>query len=352
MQLEKPIKIIDRTLLYLAPNAKTAYISEYFKYMLETGVKLFEVDKSFKHFGFVDSRNVLLRLNHKTDISYGKANKIKRFILDHTKIINEEFCADDLVGLNLILDIPLSEDEIFDEDFISKAIASAGVLVIAGCNVKTIRISNVKELIPEKYLQVLLSSLERHHITLDLCCSNALYLATTIAISSISANVSIISGSFSGISKSKDTTEQVCENTCIEEVMASLNVFTGKNKFNLTSLQKIKKFYELATNYSIEKYKPILGRDIFKYESGIHANAITKSPDTYEPFNPQNVGLERELCIGKHSGTEAIRQILLSKGVCASAEKLQDILEKVRAISIKQKSSISASQLYELAFDF
>ena len=45
---------------------------------------------------------------------------------------------------------------------------------------------------------------------------------------------------------------------------------------------------------------------MFRHESGIHADGALKDPKNYEAFDPAEVGLERQIVIGKHSGKAAI----------------------------------------------
>ncbi|MBI3753251.1 MAG: hypothetical protein HY266_04295, partial [Deltaproteobacteria bacterium] len=47
--------------------------------------------------------------------------------------------------------------------------------------------------------------------------------------------------------------------------------------------------------------KPIVGDMAFSHESGIHVDGILKEPSNYEPFQPEEAGATRQICIGKHS---------------------------------------------------
>ncbi len=46
-------------------------------------------------------------------------------------------------------------------------------------------------------------------------------------------------------------------------------------------------------------------RNMFAHESGIHADGVIKNPKTYEIFSPDEVGLVRQIVVGKHSGSQA-----------------------------------------------
>lgn len=67
--------------------------------------------------------------------------------------------------------------------------------------------------------------------------------------------------------------------------------------------------------------KPIVGGNAFAHESGIHVAGILRDPRTYEPFPPEEVGLERVLVVGKHSGSRGLQHVLASLGVIATHEE-------------------------------
>jgi len=85
---------------------------------------------------------------------------------------------------------------------------------------------------------------------------------------------------------------------------------------------------------------PIVGLNIFAHESGIHGDGVLKNPLTYEAFRPEEVGLERQIVIGKHSGSAAIKSKFMEYGVELSDEDAQEILARCRQMAIDKKRSL------------
>ena len=54
-------------------------------------------------------------------------------------------------------------------------------------------------------------------------------------------------------------------------------------------------------------WHPIVGRNIFSHESGIHSNGSIRFG---EPFPPELLQSTREIIIGKHSGKNALKHVL------------------------------------------
>jgi homocitrate synthase NifV len=72
----------------------------------------------------------------------------------------------------------------------------------------------------------------------------------------------------------------------------------------------------------------------------------------YEPYSPEEVGTNRKIIIGKHSGRHTIQQILVSKGLEVDDKSAADILEIVRATSIGLKRSLSENELIYIYQDY
>ncbi len=97
-------------------------------------------------------------------------------------------------------------------------------------------------------------------------------------------------------------------NASTEEVIMAMRL-AARHKPNrdLTVLPHMTRMYEKFMNKPVSSKKPIIGKNIFQVEAGIHADGLKKNPATYEAYDPGCVGQQSELVIGKHSGTKAIK---------------------------------------------
>jgi 2-isopropylmalate synthase len=69
------------------------------------------------------------------------------------------------------------------------------------------------------------------------------------------------------------------------------------------------------------------------HESGIHAAGVIENSETFEPgvMTPEMVGAEREVVLGKHSGTHAVRQHLVDEGYDPTDSEVLEVTKKVKA---------------------
>lgn len=94
--------------------------------------------------------------------------------------------------------------------------------------------------------------------------------------------------------------------------------------------------------------KALIGPDVFAHESGIHVDGIVKDPATYEVIPPEEVGQQRKLVIGKHSGAASLQIRFSQWGIRLSREEASRLLESVRGLVQEQKGPLSDRQLTEL----
>lgn len=138
-------------------------------------------------------------------------------------------------------------------------------------------------------------------------------------------------------------------NSALEEVVMALKYLE-----NLDLHIDTKRFHEVtdyvmrAAGRTIPAWKPIVGSNMFAHESGIHADGVIKNPKTYEVFSPDEVGLERQIVVGKHSGSKTIELKLAEFGIIVSREDAAAILPAVRAKSVLLNRSLFDKELVGL----
>ncbi|XTZ12530.1 MAG: homocitrate synthase/isopropylmalate synthase family protein, partial [cyanobacterium endosymbiont of Rhopalodia inflata] len=95
-------------------------------------------------------------------------------------------------------------------------------------------------------------------------------------------------------------------------------------------------------------WKAVVGDNVFSHESGIHAHGVLKNPQTYEPFSPEEIGWQRRLVVGKHSGRHLVANLLKQHGITLDREEAQFVLDAVRNLSVQMKRSLTVDELLNL----
>lgn len=190
----------------------------------------------------------------------------------------------------------------------------------------------------EKYFTEIIHLLPRS--TIILCPENTYGCASALAMQWATEYGSNITTSFAGCKN----------NAATEEVLMALRLAVRhKPNRDLTVLPLLTGLYEKFIGKSVGNKKPIIGKNIFKVEAGIHADGIHKNPATYEAYDPSIVGGRTELVIGKHSGRVAIKLKLEELRIPEPEEGiLISLLDCVKTVCSEERKSLSDAEFLKL----
>ncbi|TQL18115.1 homocitrate synthase NifV [Zymomonas mobilis] len=171
-------------------------------------------------------------------------------------------------------------------------------------------------------------------------------LATANSLAAIKAGASGVSVTVLGLGERAG-------NASLEQVVMGASHLAGK-KINIRpdKLYDLAQYVAQAAGRKIPPDKAIVGEAVFQHESGIHVAGLLSNPDSYEAFDPQKLGRQREIVLGKHSGRAAIRHALSLLGIKAQEDMIQNLLAAVKTQATNQKRSIGLSEVAMLHSHF
>lgn len=136
-------------------------------------------------------------------------------------------------------------------------------------------------------------------------------------------------------------------NAALEEVVMGTRHLLGRDTgVDTTSLLGISRLVEQASGRNVSFNKSIVGGGVFTHESGIHTDGIAKHPATYEGFDPAELGRERSVVLGKHSGSQSVRQAYDALGLNVAEQLVPLLLTRIRHFAVRHKQAPGASDLY------
>ncbi len=155
-------------------------------------------------------------------------------------------------------------------------------------------------------------------------CHNDFGMALSNSISGLLAGATAVSTTVNGIGERAG-------NASLEELVMALKIIYDLDLgFNIEHFYELSKLVEDLTNVKVPENKPIVGRNVFRHESGIHVDAVIEEPLTYEPFLPEMIGHHRRIVLGKHSGCRAVKAKLNECGIEVTTDELCKIVEQVK----------------------
>ena len=136
-------------------------------------------------------------------------------------------------------------------------------------------------------------------------------------------------------------------NTSLEEVVMAMR--TRPDIYDVqTRIDSPQIFRTSQTVYNIIGQpapinKPIVGRNAFLHESGIHQHGVLSNKKTYEILTPESVGVRvNNIVLGKHSGKHAFESRLKEMGYELGYEELLRCFEEFKILCDKKKDVTDA----------
>jgi isopropylmalate/homocitrate/citramalate synthase len=157
-------------------------------------------------------------------------------------------------------------------------------------------------------------------------------LATINSVTGLLNGADVVSTTITGVGERAG-------NASFEEVVMALEkLYKFKTNMNISKLLAYSKTIQNLTGICLDNMRPIVGDNIFAHESGIHVKAIKNNPDSYEPYNPKEVGQRRKIYLGKHSGLESVRSVLNTYNKEVSTENIQKVRKYIDVIISNSKN--------------
>ncbi|MDF5731987.1 MAG: homocitrate synthase [Rhizonema sp. PD38] len=183
-----------------------------------------------------------------------------------------------------------------------------------------------------------------HHlfIPIEMHTHNDFGLAMANSLAGIEAGALSVNTTVNGIGERAG-------NAALEEIVMALKcIYKVQTGIDTKKLLELSRLVAKAANWPVPPWKAIVGENTFAHESGIHAHGVLKNPSTYEPFAPEDVGWERRLVVGKHSGRHLVLSVLQEHGITLSQPQIQSLLDAVKHQAVQVKRSLTVEELLNL----
>jgi 2-isopropylmalate synthase len=182
------------------------------------------------------------------------------------------------------------------------------------------------------------------NVQLSIHCHDDLGNAVSNSLTAIKSGATQVECTINGIGERAG-------NASLEEIV--MNLVTRKDYYKKITNVNTKLLYPTSnivkdlTGLIVPRNKAIVGENAFAHEAGIHQAGVIACRDTYEIMKSEDVGwVGNQLVIGKHSGKNAIKQILEDNNIEVSEDKLKEITSKLK-IMADTKKNISHEDILE-----
>ncbi len=163
---------------------------------------------------------------------------------------------------------------------------------------------------------------------------NDMGLATAAAIAAVRGGADWIQGTINGMGERAGNAD-ICEVALALQFLYHVPV-----ELDLSKAREVSEMVQTRGKYTVDSWKPVVGKFIFCRESGGVA-AQFHMPSAIEPYSADIVAASRSIALGKKSGLANIKIKLDELGLNAPAEKHGALLEKVKSLGTAEKRLVT-----------
>jgi len=116
-------------------------------------------------------------------------------------------------------------------------------------------------------------------------------------------------------------------------------------------LERVRAFSErlrALSGYELEPYKPLVGDNLFRRESGAVASQF-HDPPAIEPYSSELVAAQRSVVLGKKSGIDSIRIKAEELGLELDDDAQRELLARVKELGTTKRGIVTDEEFRQLA---
>jgi isopropylmalate/homocitrate/citramalate synthase len=167
-------------------------------------------------------------------------------------------------------------------------------------------------------------------------------LATAAALAAVRAGASWIQGTVNGMG------ERAGNANLPEIALALRGIYGVDTNLRLDKARAFSEHLRELSGYELEPFKPLVGDNLFRRESGAVASQF-HDPPAIEPYSSELVAAERSIVLGKKSGIDSIRIKAEELGLDLSEDAQRDLLARVKELGTRKRGLVTDDEFRELA---
>jgi 2-isopropylmalate synthase len=177
---------------------------------------------------------------------------------------------------------------------------------------------------PDEVFEITQKVVERFKIQVGIHCHNDCEMAVANSVAAVKAGAVQVQGTMNGIGER-------CGNANLCAIIPNVQLKLGLSCIppeNMADLASAARFVSEVANMMFNDKAAYVGNDAFSHKGGMHIDAVSKNPISYEHINPSLVGNTRHILVSEVAG----RSALLAKINAVDATLAKDSLETKRIL--------------------
>ncbi len=178
---------------------------------------------------------------------------------------------------------------------------------------------------PDEVFAITQKVVARFKVQVGIHCHNDCEMAVANSVAAVKAGAVQVQGTINGIGER-------CGNANLCAIIPNVQLKLGLScipQANMADLSRTARFVSEVANMAFNDKAAYVGNDAFAHKGGMHIDAVSKNPISYEHINPTLVGNTRHILVSEVAG----RSALLTKINAVDASLTKDSLETKRILA-------------------
>ncbi len=192
--------------------------------------------------------------------------------------------------------------------------------------------------LPSQAAQMIRTLKQEAGVMIEAHFHNDFGLATANTLAALDAGAESYSGCMCGYGERGG-------NASTEEVSAAwAKLYGGEPDIQLDKIKSTSELVAKAFGREIQPNQPLIGRNAFSHEAGLHVASVLVEPSTYEGYDPAFIGQERKLYFGRMTGKKALKLLLENADIRLEDNEFEAIHNRIR----KSDESLTGGEVLAL----
>ena len=199
---------------------------------------------------------------------------------------------------------------------------------------------------PDEVFEITQKIVKTVNCKVGIHCHNDCEMAVANSVAAVKAGAVQVQGTINGIGER-------CGNANLCSIIPNLQLKLGLScipQENIADLASAARFVSEVANMMFNDKAAYVGHDAFSHKGGMHIDAVTKNPISYEHINPELVGNTRHILVSEVAGRSAILAKINAVDPTLTKDSIETkrILEHLKSLESNGYQFENAEHSFEL----
>lgn len=183
---------------------------------------------------------------------------------------------------------------------------------------------------PDEIHRITKTVVDTLDVQVGIHCHNDCEMAVANSVAAVQAGATQVQGTINGIGER-------CGNANLCAIIPNVQLKLGMDCIpvdQMTELSSVARYINEVADMPFNEKAPYVGNDAFTHKGGMHIDAVSKNPISYEHIEPSQVGNQRHILVSEVAGRSALLSKLqeIDPTLTKESDDTKHVLEALKAL--------------------